>query len=65
MRALTRLEIATLLESSKDQSAKRSPVSIRRKLIVGLYLVAAPVVSIAWVAGLTWAAIRAVRYALS
>ena len=67
MRALTgqAFEFATLLEPSEDHRAKRRPVSLRDKLIVGLYSVAAPVVTIGWLAGLAWAAVKMVGYALS
>jgi hypothetical protein len=40
-------------------------VRSRHKLIVVLYLVSAPVVSVAWLAALMWAAIKMVGYALS
>ena len=62
MRALTKLEFATLLESSEDLCAKQRPFSIRHWLIVGLYVVSAPVVTIGWLAGLSWAAIKMVGY---
>ena len=62
MRALTRLELATLLEASEEQCANRRPFSLRNKLIVGLYVVSAPVVTIGWLAGLSWAAIKMVGY---
>jgi hypothetical protein len=66
MRALTgpAFEFATLLESPEDQCAEPRPASIRHKLIVGLYLVAAPVVTIGWLTGLAWAGIKMVGYAL-
>ena len=37
----------------------------RRKMIVGVYFVLAPIATIAWLAGLVWAAINVVGYALS
>jgi hypothetical protein len=53
---------------SKDQRAEQRLVSVKRsrnKLIVGLYLVSAPIATIAWLAGMGWAAVKVVGYALS
>jgi hypothetical protein len=72
MRALTgpTFHLATFLPaSSEDQGvALQRSVSVqpaRAKLIVGLYVVSAPVATIAWLAGLTWAAVKVLGYALS
>jgi hypothetical protein len=57
----------TLMES-KDQRAEQRLVSVKRsrhKLIVGLYLVSAPIATIAWLVGMGWAAVKVVGYALS
>jgi hypothetical protein len=55
--------------SSEDQGvARQRSVSMqcgRHKLIIGLYFVSAPVATIAWLAGLSWAAIKVIGYALS
>ena len=55
--------------SSEDQGvALQRSVSGRRgrhKIILALYLISAPVATIAWLAGLTWAAIGLIQFALS
>ena len=69
MRALSGPTFDLVLQgSSEDQRAKPTSGDVRRarhKLIVGLYLVSAPVVTIGWLVGLAWAAIKLVGYALS
>jgi hypothetical protein len=63
-------DLATFVPaSSEDQGvALQRGVGGRRgrqKIILGLHLVLAPVATIAWLAGLTWAAVKVVGYALS
>ena len=58
----SRLDCAFLMVSSKTQRAK---LRGSHKWIVGLYLVSIPIASVVWLAGLTWAAIKAIGYALS
>jgi hypothetical protein len=72
MRALSgpTFDPATFLTASSDDLdvTRQRSVSVQRawrKLIVGSFLVSAPVATIAWLAGLAWAAIKVVGYALS
>jgi|KBSMisStandDraft_5_1062788.scaffolds.fasta_scaffold1105099_1 hypothetical protein len=63
------LDLATFHVLSRDQNAElRRSVSVHRgrhQLIVVLYLISAPFATAAWLAGLAWAAIKVVGYALS
>jgi hypothetical protein len=76
MRALSgsSFDFATLQGLPEDQSAEFKSTGAQRsgqhklighKLIVDLYLVSVSVVSVAWLAGLAWAAIKVIGYALS
>jgi hypothetical protein len=53
--------------SSEDQcvALPRDVHRGRHKLIVRLYLISAPVATMAWLAGLVWAAIKMVEFAVS
>jgi hypothetical protein len=76
MRALSgsTFDFAILQGLPEDQCAEFKSTGAQRsgqhkltghKLIVGLYLVSVPVVSVAWLAGLAWAAIKFISYAVS
>jgi hypothetical protein len=76
MRALSgsTFDFATLQELPEGQCAEFKSTGAQRsgqrklighKLIVGLYLISVSVVSVAWPAGLAWAAIKVIGHALS
>lgn len=72
MRALSgpTFDLATFLPASTEDEgvSPRRSVGVKRgrdKMIVGFYSVFAPVATVAWLAALTWAAIKVVGYALS
>jgi hypothetical protein len=70
MRALSGpvFDVPTLLALSEDHHAKQRRVGlqhVRHRLIIGLWLVATPVATLAWVAGLAWAAISLVELAMT
>jgi hypothetical protein len=68
MRALSdpNFDFAVLQASPEDQRAEPTRIGVRarQRLVIGFYVISAPVATVAWLAALAWGAVKMVGYAL-